>query len=116
LKRKGKRKNKQRKTKKKSSKPNSFPEDKKPAKKKQSDEKKKPQGFHRGLEAERIIGATDSSGELMFLMKWKGTDEKNLVPSRKANVHYPPIIIQFYEEHLILHSPIHDDEGKGDAE
>ncbi|VEL43570.1 unnamed protein product, partial [Protopolystoma xenopodis] len=29
-----------------------------------------PRGFGRGLKAERILGATDSSGELMFLMKW----------------------------------------------
>uniref|UniRef100_A0A8B9L4W5 Chromobox homolog 1b (HP1 beta homolog Drosophila) n=1 Tax=Astyanax mexicanus TaxID=7994 RepID=A0A8B9L4W5_ASTMX len=38
--------------------------------KKRKDEPEKLRGFARGLDPERIIGATDSSGELMFLMKW----------------------------------------------
>ncbi|KAM8919162.1 chromobox protein homolog 3-like [Lycaon pictus] len=37
--------------------------------KKKRDAADKPRGFVRGLDPERIIGATDSSRELMFLMK-----------------------------------------------
>ncbi|KAH8034411.1 hypothetical protein MRX96_006202 [Rhipicephalus microplus] len=60
-----------------------------------SEEETQPRGFDRGLEAERIIGATVSSGQLIFLIKWKNTDAADLVPSRLATVKCPRLVIQF---------------------
>ena len=87
-------------------------EESKPKRKKEESEK--PRGFAQGLEPERIIGATGSSGEPTSLMKWKNSGEADLVPAKEADVKCPQVVISSHEERLTWHSYSSEDDDKKD--
>ena len=54
-------------------------------------------GFERGLEPERIVGAAQGDGNLMFRMKWKGCKEIDLVDIAEAKQKCPYVVIDYFE-------------------
>lgn len=44
------------------------------------------------MKAERIIGATDSGAELVFLVKWENSDLADLVTNKEARAKCPQVI------------------------
>lgn len=61
-------------------------------------------GFAQGFVPEKIIGASEVNEELLFLLKWKGSDKAEMVKAKEANVKCPQLVIEFYEQRLIWHS------------
>lgn len=55
-------------------------------------------------EPECIIGSTDRRGELMFLVKWKNSEDVALLPAREVSILCPQVVIDFYEQKLTWHS------------
>lgn len=57
-------------------------------------------GFQRGFEAEEIMAATLVKSEVLFLMKWKGTQDMDIVSAKEANIICPHLVIAFYERRI----------------
>merc|ERR1712126_632040 len=66
----------------------------------------RPMGFDRGLEADRILDAsTDSSGDMLFYVKWKGTEKADFVLAKDVKSKYPQLVIEYYEKNLLWNKP-----------
>ena len=51
-------------------------------------------GFERRLYPEKIVCAFNSSGKIIFLIKWKGSNKADLVPTKEANIKIPQMVIK----------------------
>lgn len=61
-----------------------------------------------GFEPERIVGATEVTGELMFLIKWKGVNKADLISAKIAKIACPQTVISYFEERLTWEDSVHE--------
>ncbi|EDV43050.2 heterochromatin protein 1C [Drosophila ananassae] len=67
-------------------------------KKPKCEEIQKPRGYERGLELAEIVGATDVTGEIKYLVRWQFCDEFDLVPSGQLSEKDPQMLIAYYQK------------------
>lgn len=77
-------------------------------KKSRLSEIEKPRGFDRNLELHEIVGATDYTGELMFLVRWVDCSELDLLPAAEVNEKSPQDVIKFYEKRCPINQRVRD--------
>ncbi|XP_055373839.1 chromobox protein homolog 1 [Condylostylus longicornis] len=66
------------------------------------EEIEKPRGYDRGLAIKRICGATDCTGDILFLIEWEDCEELDLIPALIVNEKDPETVIAFYEQRCPL--------------
>lgn len=81
---------------------------KKSDKKPKVEEIEKPRGYDRGLAIEEIVGATDVSGTVSYLIKWQFCEEFDLVPGELVKEKNPEFIIDFYQRRSPFQRVIND--------
>lgn len=68
-------------------------------------------GFEKGLEVDKILGATNANGCLYLVVKFHEDDEPHMIKAEEANKKIPQMVIKFYEGCLSW-----DSEEEGDEE
>lgn len=72
------------------------------------DEIKKPRGFERGLPIDEIVGVTDYTGDLLYLIRWRDCNELDLLPSSEVNQKSPQDVIKFNEKRCPLNKSVNE--------
>lgn len=67
-------------------------------KKPKIEEISKPRGYDRGLTIDEILGATDVTGDISYLIKWSGCNEYDLVAGAEVRERDPMSVLEFYEK------------------
>jgi len=63
-------------------------------------------GLNRGLKPIEILGSSNYSGAIKFLVKWQGSNQLDLVLAEEMNERFPDVVIAFYEKRLGWDKPI----------
>lgn len=72
------------------------------------DEIKKPRGYERGLLVDEIVGVTDYTGDLLYLIRWRDCNELDLLPSSEVNDKSPQEVLKFNEKRCRLNKLVND--------
>lgn len=59
-------------------------------------------GFDRGLTVEKILGASNCDGNVVFCVKWAGTDEADNVLHSRLKKHAPQQLAEFLSSRVVL--------------
>ncbi|EDW23734.1 GL23765 [Drosophila persimilis] len=67
-------------------------------KKPKCEEIQKARGYERGLDLAEIMGTTDVSGDIKYLVRWQYCDEFDLVSSSEVAEKDPQMLIEYYQK------------------
>lgn len=76
------------------------------------DEIKKPRGFERGLLVDEIVGVTDYTGDLFYLIRWRDCNELDLLPASVVSERSPQDVIKFNEKRCPLNKIVNSNTMK----